>query len=171
MTVLARPATLRAFTVADAPKMAALAGDFDVARMTGLFPHPFPVIAAEGWILLTQAQAPLGRAVRYAVETAADGLIGGCMAVRSAPDHVEIGYWIGKPYWGRGYGTQIAEAITRAAIDRFGANPIAIHYCDNPASRHILQKVGYVDVGGEDALYSLARKGHAPGRRMVYRGT
>ena len=62
-----------------------------------------------------------------------------------SPPHAnaEMGYWIGKPYWNRGYGTEAAGGVLRYAFEQLGLNRVyAAHFRRNPASGRIMQKIG-----------------------------
>jgi RimJ/RimL family protein N-acetyltransferase len=67
----------------------------------------------------------------------------------------EVGYWIGKAFWGRGIATQALAAFLR----QIETPPLYAHAAkDNLASLRVLQKCGFV-ITGEDREYSHAR-GH-----------
>ena len=58
---------------------------------------------------------------------------------------MEIGYWLGEPYWGRGIATQAAGAMTDYAFATFDINRLwAGVFAWNPASARVLEKSGYV---------------------------
>lgn len=123
-----------------------LAGDFDVASMTGTIPHPYSEEMAAQWI----ASAIAGEeGVVFVIER--DGVLIGCTGYRAFDrDHAELGYWIGKPYWGQGFATEAARALIAHAFD---ADEFAYlkagHFADNPASERILRRLGFVADGGE----------------------
>ena len=57
---------------------------------------------------------------------------------------IELGFWIGKPYWGRGYATEAARALVGYAFDKLGLTQIvAGAFRENRASRRVLEKVGF----------------------------
>jgi RimJ/RimL family protein N-acetyltransferase len=54
-----------------------------------------------------------------------------------------MGYWIGAPYWNRGYATEAARAVLRFAFDTVGLHRIyATHFTRNPASGRVMEKTG-----------------------------
>ncbi len=80
----------------------------------------------------------------------AGGLIGCAVYRPFAPDHAELGYWIGKPYWRMGYASEAVGAlIAHAFATESFAFLTAGHFTDNPASARIIEKLGFVSVGGE----------------------
>ena len=155
---------LRPMTVADGARVARWTADLDVARMTARVPHPQTVVGAEGWILIGLARAPLGRDFVFAVDLPGEGLIGCIGAHRLKPGAVEIGYWFGKPFWGRGYASEalgafVEEAQTLGALE-------AGHFIDNPASGRVLERAGFAYTGETAAMFSLARGARVQSRRM-----
>ena len=136
---------MRPFTLADAPEVARLAGAREVAAGTLEVPHPYPPGAAERWISSHGETFSSGSGFNFAIERRADrallGSIGG--GVEREHARAEIGYWIGVPYWGRGYATEAARAVIRFGFESLGLNRIyAYHFENNPASGRVLQKAG-----------------------------
>jgi ribosomal-protein-alanine N-acetyltransferase len=137
---------LRPLHVADAPRLALLAGDYDVASMTGSIPHPYSEQMAAEWI----ASAQKGEeGVVFAISHT--GVLIGCTGYRAkAKDHAEMGYWLGKPFWGQGFATEAVEAVIRHAFEADGFDYlIAGHFSDNPASKRIIEKLGFEPLGTE----------------------
>lgn len=154
---------LRAPQLCDAPRIARFAADPGVARMTCSFPLQQTVVGAEGWVLIRQAVARLGEGASFAIDLPGEGLIGLIGAHRRG-EAAEIGYWLGRPYWGRGYATEALNGILPFARD-LGA-VVADHFADNPASGRALEKAGFVYTGETAPRFSLARGESAPARLM-----
>jgi [ribosomal protein S5]-alanine N-acetyltransferase len=58
-------------------------------------------------------------------------------------NQAELGYWIGKPYWGHGYCTEAAQAVLRYAFSDLAPVRVhASHFTRNPASGRVMQKIG-----------------------------
>ena len=135
---------LRELEPRDAARIALLAGDFDVASMTGTIPHPYSERMAAEWI----ASALHGEeGTVFVIER--DGALIGCVGYREdEKGGAELGYWLGKPYWGNGYATEAAEALVTYAFDQGGLRYLTIgHFADNPASARIIAKLGFVEQG------------------------
>ncbi len=80
----------------------------------------------------------------------------------------EIGYWIGRPFWGSGYASEALEAALRYADREWRKKLVeAGHFADNPASGRVLVKAGFLYTGVVEELFSLARGEKAPSRRML----
>ncbi len=128
----------------DAPSVAALANDRRVAEMTSRMPYPYGLQDARAWIKSCAVPSPA--AVTFALlEKSTGRFVGACGfgAMREDPE-IHIGYWIGVPFWGRGYATEAAHAVIDCA---FGTSDIGeiVGACrvTNPASRRVLQKSGF----------------------------
>jgi [ribosomal protein S5]-alanine N-acetyltransferase len=162
---------LRRFRAEDAVSVASLAGEYDVSRMCGLVPHPYPEIAADGWIMLQAHAWRLRRSFSFAVTLRATGeLIGstGVFRARDAGDAWEIGYWFGRPWWGKGYASESAGAAMDWAVRELGVERIvAGHFSDNPASGAVLRKLGFVYTHSAQ-IFGMARGGNAPAERFVW---
>lgn len=133
--------TLRPFTPDDAPAIQQLASAYEVALNTLFIPHPYPEGAAAEWIARHQEDFDENRIHHFALD---DGELTGAMAlVMKGEGIAEIGYWVGMPYWGRGYATEAAAEVVRYGFEDCGVQRIfAGHFTRNPASGRVLQKVG-----------------------------
>jgi RimJ/RimL family protein N-acetyltransferase len=118
-----------------------LAGDIRVAQNTARIPHPYSQADAEAFIAQTNGA---DGDVAFAITLADDTLIGmaGFATLRGA--HPEIGYWLGVPYWGRGYATEAARAVIDHAFSGCELELLeAGARVSNPASRRVLEKCGF----------------------------
>ena len=133
---------LRRFTLEDAPLVQQMAGAREVALNTLLIPYPYPDGEAERWI--SGHDAAIERGDHAFAITANDALVG-AIGLHAKTDHdcAEIGYWIGVPYWGRGYATEAARAVVEHGFTKLGLHRLyAMHFTRNPASGRVLQKIG-----------------------------
>jgi RimJ/RimL family protein N-acetyltransferase len=149
---------LRPPDASDISQFVPLLSDFDVAKNLSAIPHPYTeddgcayiVMAANGWAS--------GEDLGFGIVRKSDGAyIGGCGI--HPKRNWEIGYWLGKPYWRQGYATEaaarlIAFAFLTTAVDRL----LGKWFHDNPASGHVLEKLGFKP-RGEEMSNCLAR-GH-----------
>ena len=139
-----RACTLREWRAADAESLVRHANDPLVAcNLRDRFPHPYTEADAERWLSRTLAAHPVTD-LAIEVEGAAVGAIGlmpqGDVFRRTA----EIGYWLGRAYWGRGLATDALRAATEWAFDCFDLCRLEAGVFDsNPASRRVLEKAGY----------------------------
>ena len=151
--------TLRAPGPEDADTIALLANDRRIAENTLRIPHPYTWADAEAFIALAhhcQDETTFVIALREGV------VIGACgMSFRdgAAP---ELGYWLGVPYWGRGYATEAARAVIDHAFAEGAHDALqAGARVSNLASRRVLEKCGFQWTGV--GLYRIAAlKSSAP---------
>ena len=143
---------LEPIALAHAPAVQALACDHRIAATSNV-PFPYPPDGAVTWIRYTTAQRELGREVNFAIlapDRGGDVLVGVCgvLNIEGAPVRGELGYWIGVPYWNRGYATAAARELVGRV---FAAHGLEALYSSclvrNPASFRVLEKVGFRHVG------------------------
>ena len=134
---------LRRFTRRDAPAVQALAGDPAVADTTLNIPHPYPPGAAETWIATHDAAFEQGTGVILAVTAQTVGTLVGSISVTMDPTHHhgEIGYWVGRPFWGHGLATAALRLMVAHCFSRLGLHRVyAHHMARNPASGRVMEK-------------------------------
>jgi [ribosomal protein S5]-alanine N-acetyltransferase len=136
---------VRAYRAADAASLAAHADDREVWRqLRDAFPHPYTRADAEAFIAMAISPGA-HRAFAIAIGDEAVGGVG--YTLRSDVERIssEIGYWIGRAFWGRGLMTRVVRAFTAAVFD---AHPelrrvYALPFASNPASARVLEKAGF----------------------------
>lgn len=131
--------------MSDAKDVQRLAGDWAVADTTARIPHPYEDGMAEEWISSHEAEFQEGKCVNFAIALKSDGVLIGAIALMDiAKDHkAELGYWIGAPYWNRGFCTEAAESVVRYAFKTLRLKRVTSHHLSrNPASGRVMQKIG-----------------------------
>lgn len=138
--------TLRQHTLADAePMYANWANDAEVTRFLTWQPHADVSVTRqilESWVS-SYAQDDYYQWGIVLRET--DELIGSISVVDldESIDAVEIGYCLGRPWWGKGLMTEALERVTEFFFDEVGANRVcAKHDVNNPASGAVMAKCG-----------------------------
>lgn len=137
---------LRPPHIEDATDIAALANNYEVARMLSAMPHPYFLADARDFIEMTR-KSNLDESV-YAITLHKTGEFIGVCGLHENPARFElpfIGYWIGEPYWGHGYATKAARAMTDLffkVTDR--DEMMATCRVDNHGSRAVIRKCGGV---------------------------
>ncbi len=141
---------LRAFTLGDAPVVQQLAGDRAIADTTLNIPHPYEDGMAEAWISTHEEMREQDLSVTFAIVRRADDVLVGAvgLTVHRAGYRAELGYWIGRPYWNHGYGTEAARVVVGFGFGQLGLHRICAHHlARNPASGRIMQKIGMTREG------------------------
>src|ERR1700722_15104614 len=105
---------LRAPRRSDVKAIASFANDRRIAANTARIPHPYGIEDAEQFIAAVNKR---------------EG---------------EVGYWLGVPYWGRGFATEAVRALIDHAFgDLEHETLISGARVTNPASRRVLEKCGF----------------------------
>lgn len=163
-----RRLTLRAPARRDARAMAELANDFDVVRMTSRMPWPYTLKDAEDFVGRCE-QRDWNQDATFAIELEDEGFAGVLGFFGNADGELEVGYWLGRPYWGRGIATEALKgALLWASRDWRKRCVVAGHFEDNPASGVVLTKADFLYTGVVRDLPSAARGGTARSRMMVW---
>lgn len=123
----------------------------DIYDTTLRIPWPYGISEAEGWLRIANELDPTIHAqVNWAIRNSSGVLIGGIgLTVDSISVHrAEIGYWLAKPFWGRGIMTQIVDAICLHAFQVLNFDKItASIFAHNMASARVLLKCGFQQEG------------------------
>jgi [ribosomal protein S5]-alanine N-acetyltransferase len=127
---------LRGVSLADAPRvMNLLEGDIELALRTAAIPIPYTLGLAEEFLAQADPQLIFGIIV-------ADQLVG-MVGLTRVEEPVEIGYWVGRPYWGRGFATAAVALLIDEAWRRGIHRLVADVFPDNAASARVLEKNGF----------------------------
>ena len=141
---------LRPFRPRDASEFTRLAGDWAVASMTSDIPYPLSEKQAVAWLTPGRGE------VRFAIDLGGR-LIGGAGYYRRRSGAAELGFWLGRPWWGHGYATEATKAIVRYGFQaRRLPGFTSSHFVDNWASAGVLRKLGFEPVG-RGYIVSVAR--------------
>lgn len=141
---------LSPFSFDDAPAVQRLAGDFAIADTTATIPHPYPDGAAESWIASSDSLWLVKQTLALAIRSKEDGaLLGAISLFNILPEHMaELGYWLGKPFWGKGYASEAGHAILAFGFTELKLKRIhAEHLARNPASGRVMDKLGLKQEG------------------------
>lgn len=137
---------LGTFDPEDAVLLQRLAGDREIADTTLSIPHPYELDHALAWIGHQSRESVRGRATNFAVRLLPGASLIGSVGLRDIdPEHLqaELGFWIGRDWWGQGYAREAAAAVLRFGFEGLGLNRIyAHHMARNPAAGQVLRHIG-----------------------------
>ena len=137
---------LRPFEPDDAPEVQRLAGAPEIALTTLNIPHPYEDGIADAWIATHQLMYETGSGVAWAITSRRDGNLVGAvslMDIRPRFRRAELGYWVGTPYWNKGYCTEAVKSVIAFGFENLSLIRIfATHLDRNPASGRVIQKAG-----------------------------
>ena len=163
--------TLRPLRPADAAELHRLVNDWEVAKTLSRVPFPYPRALADEWIASTQAQMAEGTAWHLAiagVENAGEAeereLLIGCVGLTRNPDkrEAELGYWIGRRFWGHGIGPEAASRLARWGLAQLDVDRlVASALVENVRSQAVLTRIGFRMIG-DGVREFVSRGGNMP---------
>jgi RimJ/RimL family protein N-acetyltransferase len=137
-------AKLRPFRAGDEHSLVMAANDELVARyLRDRFPHPYTMEDARSWVAYNQGLRPV---CNFAIDVGG-AVVGGAGFIFGEDVYrfsAEVGYWLGRAYWGKGIATSALAALTRLGFERYRmARLFACVFEGNTASMRVLEKCGY----------------------------
>ncbi len=150
------PCVLRPWRVDDLESLVRNADDREVwLTLRDRFPHPYTADAGRAWLAAASAEEP---PTALAIDVGGEA-VGGIGVVPGADVNrhaAEIGYWLGRRWWGRGLATAAVSHFVPWVHETFGfVRLFAEVFETNPASMRVLEKCGFVREG---ILRAHARK-------------
>ncbi|KHK89370.1 GNAT family N-acetyltransferase [Novosphingobium malaysiense] len=136
--------------------------DEDVVRNLASVPWPYTAEDARSFIGLPQSH----RYPRFLITRpdARGACIVGCIGLDRAEGGAELGYWIARDHWGRGYATEAVRAVVGLAGAMRHTRVVAEHFVDNPASGRVLEKAGFRRTARVVERFSKGRGQACPAR-------
>ena len=136
---------LRPFTLDDEAALFALVSDPEIARFVRFDAHR-NLTETRAFLELVLERYQEGDPFSWAIILRLDGrLIGSCGFVSLMPERNsgEIGYWLGKPYWGKGYAVEAARALVRFGFEQMELEGVGAKcFVDNRAGQRVIEKLG-----------------------------
>ena len=154
----------------DAPARAAAISDERIVRNLATAPWPYELRDAEAF-LASPRDPVLPSLLAFERTDGAPRLVGACGLGRRPSGAVELGYWIARAHWGRGFATEAGGALIDIARTLGLTQLEGSHFVDNPASARVLEKLGFKPIGITAPRMSCARGVEADSRllRLVLR--
>jgi RimJ/RimL family protein N-acetyltransferase len=136
---------LRSVGREDIPALIRLAGAREIAATTLGIPHPYAEQDAGEYVRKCEEDFLAGRSVTFAIcklpEREFFGAIG--LVISEAHRRAELGYWIGVPFWNKGYATEASKAVLSFGFKTLRLNRIYAHHTvGNTGSQRVIQKIG-----------------------------
>ncbi len=157
--------TLRRLEPADAPVLQRLCGNWNVVRM--LTRVPYPLTEADTSDFIGQSQGPIAVPPGFHLAITDSELIGVVGIDGAGLGEGILGYWIGEPWWGRGYVTEAARAVIDFCFTDLKLAAIKSRaLADNPVSQRVLEKCGFRHTRSED-VFSSSRGSDVPSLKYL----
>ncbi|MEO1438259.1 MAG: GNAT family N-acetyltransferase [Bacteroidota bacterium] len=136
---------LRNLRHTDVPRIVEFAADKEIADNVRNLPHPYAEKDAIFWLNLSNQGFVSGQKAIFAVALKdSDLFIGGCgLHINSRDNHAEVGYWMAKHLWGKGYITEALGAVIKYGFEERKLHKIlATHFVENIGSGRVMLKNG-----------------------------
>ena len=134
--------------------------EWDVVKNLSRAPHPYTEEHASAFLGRQEEGRAKASDFTFAVTRKDGGALAGMCGVHRRETDFELGYWLGRPYWGQGYATEAAAEVLAFAFRNLRAEAVeAGWFHDNPASGRVLAKLGFRPNGA--ANRECAARGHA----------
>ncbi len=145
---------LRTLEESDLPRLTELIGDWDVIKWLILPPYPYTLKDAEEFYEKMLVTYHAGKPEYFVVANKIDNRFFGAVGLHpdkccpSKTDQIEIGYWLGKPYWGQGFVSEAVKVVLALGFKNLNISQITS--TTNPAnlaSQNVLRKSGFEFLG------------------------
>jgi RimJ/RimL family protein N-acetyltransferase len=157
---------LRPGWIEDAPALHAAIADEAVVRNLAQAPWPYSRLDAEAF-LMRERRPTETTSLIFLLGDGPPRLIGVIGFGRLPTGELELGYWIARSHWGRGYATEAGRAVLAYARDSLRIRRLAAgHFIDNPASGRVLAKLGFRPLGRIALRHSTGRGEAVPTRQF-----
>lgn len=138
---------LSALTEADVPALVKWLAEKQIADQTLAIPYPYSTEDALWFINFLKEDKMRNWAIRTK-----DGLAIGCIGFqaehRNGPHCSEIGYWLAKPYWGKGIVLAAVKKLCEYGFNELNFVRIeAPIFAFNKASQRVVEKAGFEKEG------------------------
>ena len=136
---------LRPFSNSDIYSIVKYANNKNVAAcLREIFPSPYTNADAKWWIEQGQFEIRRGYNLAIVYRSECIGSIGVGVIEGYAEDTVEMGYWLGEPYWNRGFATTAIKLMTAKVFAEFNLKQIIATVAGpNKGSMKALEKNGF----------------------------
>jgi [ribosomal protein S5]-alanine N-acetyltransferase len=161
MLIQTKRFTLRPYRKSDLPSMVKHINDRAIAGRTLTIPYPYTMKDAKDWYRRFRNIMRRKNPGRLAFAIEIDGEIVGTVGLSFDDHKAEIGYWLGRAYWGQGIMTEVVKEVTKYGLNKLGLRRMyAYVFPNNKASMRVLEKAGYKFEG-------ILRKNVKKGNKLI----
>lgn len=141
---------LRLFQKADAETVTTLCNNYNIYKSTLYLPYPYHINDALTWMETHYDNFIADKLYEFAITDKKTGEVLGAISLSNNKsfEHGELAYWIGEPYWGKGYATEASKALLQFAFKEIKLNKVfARYFSSNIASGKVMEKIGMKQEG------------------------
>ncbi|WP_299475854.1 GNAT family N-acetyltransferase [uncultured Roseibium sp.] len=142
----------------DIDRCAELLGDYEVAKMLSRVPYPYDLEQGRQYLEKSLARwENLAEADELGFHIDHEGELIGGLGFKKLQETPEIGYWLGRPYWGKGFMSEALNAAICWVFENTAHERLACEaMTENPASIKVMERTGFRPVG-EVSCVSVSR--------------
>ncbi len=136
---------LRLIEQSDAVIINTLTNDKDITSMTAQIPYPCSLNDTKSWIDDQAKACNEGYQANFAILAKDSNKLVGVIGLEINKQHkrAELGYWVGKKYWGKGYASESGKKVLEYAFKELKLHRVSAHLMQgNTPSKKVLQKLG-----------------------------
>lgn len=119
----------------------------EISENTLTLPFPYHKQHADYWFQMAEFSFQKKEAFIFGIREKENLKLIGAVGLHLDVAHhkAEVGYWLGKSFWNRGYVSEALQAVLKFGFEELKLNKIyASHFLHNPASGKVLEKNGFV---------------------------
>lgn len=162
-TIKTKKFILRPFRMSDAKSVARHANDKIISRNTSNIPYPYSLKDARQWLKKVAKEYNKKNSSDVVFSIEIDGEAVGAIGLHKIihGHKAELGYWLGREYWGGGVTTEAVKKVTGYGLKKMRLRRIyASVFSFNKASIRVLEKNAY-------KLEGISKKESKVGNRFV----
>lgn len=138
---------LRPPEYSDVPGIVRYLGDYEVAKNLANVPYPFSEADGRAFVTRSHEKRAMGEGFTFAILDKDSGAFMGICSLALADGRYKLGYWLGKPFWNQGFGTEAVKRLVAFAFRDLKVDTVwANWFDDNPVSGRILSGLGFEPV-------------------------
>lgn len=146
---------IRPSTEEDANRAIQIQSDCETVRLLPMAYHPPEKESMHAWFKQHLSESTKGSNYRFVVELR-EYVIGVADIDKASCSAAEISYWLDKEYWGKGYVSEVAQALVRYAFETLGFSSVSTcHAMDNFASQRVLKRIGFYPTKQKELEYPV----------------
>lgn len=138
----------------DVEPITQLANNPKIAEMTASIPSPYSSLDAQNWIEHVHQNHQQGTLLAYVICHRFSTQVMGAISLRELKTgELNLGYWLGEPYWGFGFCTEAGQALIHVA-NTLHLSPITARHLEfNQPSQNVLLRLGFQKQGKEEWVH------------------
>jgi RimJ/RimL family protein N-acetyltransferase len=138
---------LRQLRRSDSSSIQRYANNRRISKYVTHLPYPYLLCDARKWINTSHRLLRTGRGYHFGIEGKENGTILGCVGLNNInlrDKNAEVGYWLGVPFWGKGYTSEAVKLIVGYSFQDLRLRRVyAIVHCSNLGSIRVLRRSGF----------------------------